>query len=388
MYPLKAFLIGCKNRTLADLRSELNHLAIEIETEVLDVDAGVAWLAAHPGNGRLFIVEASSPAAIAQIERLSHAVAGQPILALVDSESDPSTLASCGASEFAHLPLQSGEIRGALQRAAVDFADSTSHCRTVLVLGATEGSGCTTMSVNLAFELARLQKRPCILGEQAVAFGRLANYLHINPPLTLYDLVSELDQLDAETMRQALFPVDEYLSVLVGSYLTIRPFTVTPEVAFKVLACTMELAETVVVDARHNFDDVDFAFASKVHHLVLVAKPTNPSLNNLRTLLETFTHFGRAGETYVVINQYEPGEEALSKETIERYLNVPHVWLVTADAAAVEAAENFGQTLRKAVPTSPAVEDITALARAILGIPSEQAAQHSGRKWLGLLTGD
>ena len=26
-------------------------------------------------------------------------------------------------------------------------------------------------------------------------------------------------------------------------------------------------------------------------------------------------------------------EEALSKETIERYLNVPHVWLVTADAA-------------------------------------------------------
>ena len=221
------------------------------------------------------------------------------------------------------------------------------------MLGATEGSGCTTMSVNLAFELARLQKRPCILGEQAVAFGRLANYLHINPPLTLYDLVSELDQLDAETMRHALFPVDEHLSVLVGSYLTIRPFTITPEVAFKVLACTMELAETVVVDARHNFDDVDFEFASKVHHLVLVAKPTNPSLNNLRTLLETVAHFGRAGVTYVVINQYESGNKALSKETIERYLNVPSIWLVTADAAAVQAAENSGQTLRKALPDQP-----------------------------------
>ena len=61
---------------------------------------------------------------------------------------------------------------------------------------------------------------------------------------------------------------------------------------------------------------------------------------------------------------------------------------MTADAAAVQAAENSGQTLRKASPTSPAVEDITALARAILGIPSDQTAPHSHRTWLGLLTGD
>jgi Flp pilus assembly CpaE family ATPase len=388
MYPLKVLLIGCKNRTLADLRSELNHLAIEIETDALDVDACVAYLTSHPGDRRLFIVEATTSSDVTHIERLSQAAAGQPILALIDRGSDAATLAGSGASEIAHLPLQSDEIRGALQRAAVDFVESTSHCRTVLVLGATEGSGCTTMSVNLAFELARLQKRSCILGEQAVAFGRLANYLHINPPLTLYDLVSELDQLDAEAMRHALFPVGDNVSVLVGSYLTIRPFTVTPEVAFKVLACAMELAETVVVDARHHFDDVDFEFAAKVHHLVLVAKPTPPSLSNLRTLLETFTHFGRAGETYVVINQYAPGEEALSKETIEGYLDIPDVWLVTSDAAAIEAAENSGQTLRKAAPTSPAVEDIAALARAILGMSSERTAPHPARTWLGLLTGD
>ena len=71
--------------------------------------------------------------------------------------------------------------------------------------------------------------------------------------------------------------------MLVGSYLAVRPITITPEIAFKVLACTLQLSATVIVDARHHFDEIDFDFAAKVDHLVLVAKPTTPSLSCLRT---------------------------------------------------------------------------------------------------------
>jgi pilus assembly protein CpaE len=263
--------------------------------------------------------------------------------------------------------------------------DSNSTCRTVVVLGATEGSGGTTLAVNLASELARLLGHHCILGEQSVAFGRLANLLRISPHLTLYDLISEPDRLDAEMMQKALTKVEDNLSVLVGSYLAVRPVTITHEIAFKVLACTLQLAQTVIVDARHNFDDIDFEFASNVEHLVLVAKPTMPSLRCLRTLVQTFTRRGTAGKTYVVINQYQPNDDVSSKDAIEGFLDVPGIHLVAADAEAVEAAENSGNMLRALFPDREVVKDITALARTMLGLAPEPESRLGMLHWLNLI---
>jgi Flp pilus assembly CpaE family ATPase len=260
-------------------------------------------------------------------------------------------------------------------------------CRSVVVLGATEGSGGTTLCVNLAGELAGLLNHHCILGEQSVAFGRLANLLRISPHLTLYDLVSNLEALDAGEMRKALTKIDDNLSVLVGSYLAVRPITITREIAFKVLECTLQLAETVIVDARHNFDDIDFEFASNVEHLVLVGKPTMPSLRCLRTVVETFARRGTAGKRYVVINQYHPNDDVSSKDAIERFLDVPDVLLVSADPEAVEAAENSGTMLRTLYPDRPVVKDIAALARTMLGLPPEAASRPGVRQWLELIPG-
>jgi Flp pilus assembly CpaE family ATPase len=259
------------------------------------------------------------------------------------------------------------------------------NCRSVVVLGATEGSGGTTLAVNLASELARLQNHHCILGEQSVAFGRLANLLRISPHLTLYDLVIELDRLDAEAMRKALTKIEANLSVLVGSYLAVRPITITREIAFKVLECTLQLAETVIVDARHNFDDIDFEFASNVEHLVLVAKPTMPSLRCLRTLLETFARRGIAGQKYVVINQYQPDDDGSSRDSLERFLDLPGIFVVAADAEAVEAAENSGKLLHTLFPERQVVKDIASLARTMLGLPPELESRTTLRQWLDLI---
>jgi Flp pilus assembly CpaE family ATPase len=259
---------------------------------------------------------------------------------------------------------RSSDVTG---QALAGIASPTPKCRTVVVLAAGEGSGCTTLAVNVASELARLDNSPCILGEQSVAFGRLANFLHICPHTTLYDLVTEIGDLDPERMRRALTRIEDNFSVLVGSYLTIRPFTITPEIAFKVLACTTQLARTVVVDARHNFDEVDFEFAATADHLVLLGKPAVSALNDLRTLVESFERRKCLGRRYVVINQYDDAAGDLPPEAIARHLNVPDVFLVAADAAGFRTAEREGLPLRKAVEQSKALDDICSLAYAILG---------------------
>jgi Flp pilus assembly CpaE family ATPase len=376
MYGLRALLVGCQGQTLVDVRHELERLSIEIEGQIRDVDACVALLAAQPSETRLVVLYAGRQTSTEAVERLVASVAGKPILILADDSRHFSARAHGPNVEAIGLPFRPDDLRSAVHRLVVQSPQAASRCRTVLVLGATEDVGCTTVSVNLASELARLQEGPCVLAEQAVAFGRLANYLGIRPKVTLYDLVSDLDHMDEERMREALTPIDDNLHVLVGSYREITPFTITPEVAFKALACAMQLARTVVVDARHHFEEVDLDFAAKSQHVVLVAKPTILSLHSMRTLLEALLRRGSVGKHYVVINQYIASADAISRHTIEGHLNEHEVFLVASDPA-IQSAENSGRLLRKSAPESEALRDISALARTILGMPPEQAPRPS-----------
>jgi pilus assembly protein CpaE len=359
---------------LLDVRRELTNLAIGVEGEYVDVRSCLAHVFTNPSDKRLFVVHPSTTSEIAQLEWLNESVAGQPILALVDPADDPSMMVRAmraGAAQVVRLPLQLDDLRAATHRIAVQFGHSTSKSRLIVVLGASEGCGSTTIALNLASELGRLRNAPCILGEGAVSFGRLANYLGIQPQLTMYDLVSDLDRLDIERMRQALTKVEDNLLVLVGSYKTISPSTLTAEAAFRLVDCAKQLADLVVVDSRYQFDELDFDFVSKAHQIVTVAKPTIPSLHSLKLLLDLLARRECFGQQYVVINQFVKSDPEFSKQAIEAALDVPHVFTVASDPSALRAAENSGETLHKAAPHSYARADITGFARTLMGMPAE-----------------
>jgi Flp pilus assembly CpaE family ATPase len=378
MYGLKALLVGCQGQTLVAVRRELQQLSIEVECEARDVVACLSFLSAHPSEARLLIVHAGSPILGDGLERLVASVAGRPILVLLEAARDSAAVPCRPTVETIELPFRPDDLRSAIHRLAIQSPQAASRCRTILVLGATEGVGCTTVAANLAAELAHVEKSHCILAEQSVAFGRLANYLGIRPKVTLYDLVSDLDHMDEARMRDALTRIDDNLDVLVGSYREITPFMITPEVAFKALACAMQLTRTVVVDARHHFEEVDLDFAAKSQHVVLVARPTIPSLHSMRTLLEALLRRGSLGKHYVVINQYVASLEAISRHTIEGHLNEHEVFLVASDPA-IAMTEISGRLLRKSAPDSEALRGISTLAHAILGLRPEQPQRSSLR---------
>ncbi len=378
MYGLKALLVGGQGQTLVDVRRELEKLSIEIEGQVGDVDVCLGLVGAHPADARVIVVHSGSKTPSGAVERLIASAGGKPVLVLHEPGHAPPELPRCPFLESLQLPFRADDLRSAIHRLAIQSPQAASRCRTILVLGATEGVGCTTVAANLAAELAHLEPEPCILAEQAVAFGRLANYLGIRPKLTLYDLVSDLEHMDEARMREAMTQVENNLYVLVGSYREITPFMITPEVAFKALACAMQLARTVVVDARHHFEEVDLDFAAKNQHVVLVAKPTIPSLHSMRTLLEALLRRGSIGKHYVVINQYIASADAISRHTIEGHLNEHEVFLVSSDPA-IATAENSGRLLRSSAPDSPALHDISTLAHSILGLRPQRPARPSLR---------
>jgi pilus assembly protein CpaE len=371
MYPLNALLIGCTDSVLSQLRPELANLSVTIESEHLDVRACLSYVLAGPPGKRLFVIQPKSATEISQLERLNESVVGQPILALVDPAGDPSIMVRAmraGAAQVVRLPLQADDFRAAMQRIAIQFGYPASPCRTITVLGASEGSGATTIALNLASEIGRLRNALCILAEGNVAFGRLAHYLAIEPHETLYDLFSDIERVDVERLRRALTKVEDNLEVVTGSYRAITPLAFTHEQALGLLTLAKQLADTVVVDGRYNYEDLDFEFVSKVDQLVLVSKPTIMSLYSLRMMLDQLEERQCMAEQFIVINHFDRRAQDISIRRIQEVLRAPKIFTVAADAAAYTLAETAGQTLRRAAAHSRACKDITKLAKAMLGM--------------------
>ncbi len=374
MYPLKASLIGCTSQSLPEVRRDLGSLSISVEGEYIDVSTCLAKVLAVPSDRRLFVVCPQSQSEISQIERLNESLIGQPILALVDPVLDPSMMMRAmraGAAQVVRLPLQLDDLRAATHRIAVQFGHSSFKSQLIVVLGAGEGCGSTTIALNLASEVGRLHNAPCLLSEGAVSFGRLANYLGIEPQLTIVDLLTEPDRLDVERLRQALVKVEDNLLVLAGSYKAIIPFTVTAAGALALVEYARQLVDFIVVDSRHQFDDVDFDFVTRAQHIVVLTKPTIPSLHNCKLLLDLLSRRGCIGQQHIVANQFVRSDSEFSKRALEAALDVSNLFTVASDPLAVRSAENAGETLRTAAPRSRTLADITALARKILGLPAE-----------------
>jgi pilus assembly protein CpaE len=374
MYPLKALIIGCAANVLADLRRELTNLSVEIEGEFVDAPSCIAHMLANRVKDRLFIIHAKAAGDVILLERLSEAALGQPILALVDPVNDSSLMMRtmrAGAAQVVRLPLQIDDFRAAVLRIAVQFGHPASPCRAISVLGATEGCGATTVSINLASEIGRLRNAPCIIIESAVAFGHFANYLNIAPPVTIGDLLRDIDQIDAERVRRALTKIEDNLQVLAGSYRTISLEELSIDRAFKLLGYVKQLADVLVVDGRYACENIDFDFLGQIHQLILVAIPTIPSLASLKVVLASLAHRGCMAQQFVVINQFVSSDYEFSAGRIAEVLKVPHVFTIASDSAAIRFAENAGQTLHSAAPNSRTFADITRLAHAVLGTTAE-----------------
>lgn len=374
MFPLRASLVGCPDSVLPGLRRELSNLAVSIEGEYANSRNCLARILENPGAGRLVIMGASSVEETAELEKLSDSSPGLPILALVDPVGDPSLMLRAmrgGAAQVVRIPMQADDFQSALHRIAVQFGHAHGQCRTITVLGASEGCGTSTIALNLASEIGRLKSTPCILAEESFSFGRLAHCLNIEPQLTIADLLNDVDLLDIERVRSTLTRVEEHLHVLVGSYRSICPVKATKADVMRLFGIVKQLADFVVIDGRYSYDEVVFDSVSQSQQMVLVAKPTVSSIQNLMTLLAHFAQRGCVAQQFIVINQYDQKMEAFSTERLSELLGVPKLFTVASDERGFRVSEAAGQTLRKSVPHSRTLADLSHLAKAVLGVPSE-----------------
>jgi len=136
-----------------------------------------------------------------------------------------------GAHDFVPYPLPDGELHEAIERmrALSSEVNVPDEMKTKLkatgdkngvvlpIHGLAGGTGATTFAVNLAWELANIDKekspRVCLI-DFDLQFGTTSTYLDLPRREAVYELLSDTSAIDSDSFMQALLTFNEKLHVL------------------------------------------------------------------------------------------------------------------------------------------------------------------------------
>lgn len=184
---------------------------------------------------------------------------------LIADDVSPAALHSLlrqGADEFVPYPLPENELKAAIDRlrkpetpaAPVPSAapGATNEDGVLLgVHGLAGGTGATTLAVNLAWELATVEKdaspRVCII-DMGLQFGSVSTFLDLPRREPVYEMWSDTETMDEDIFKQALVSYEDRLWVLTAPPEMLPLDLITPEDVSRVLAQARRHFDYVIVD--------------------------------------------------------------------------------------------------------------------------------------------
>ena len=196
---------------------------------------------------------------------------------LIADELDPLVLhkvLQSGANEFLPYPMPEASLSEAVERLSApppsnlmaiategmepDAADGTPDmpsrvsrdCTMFAVQGLAGGVGATTFALNLAWELATMKGESprVLLLDMDQQFGAVATYLDLPRRDNIYELVSDVENLDEESFKQALQVVDSTLSVFTAPADILPLDMLSPDEMEHLLTTASSLFDYIVID--------------------------------------------------------------------------------------------------------------------------------------------
>ncbi len=377
MYPLSVTLVGCQDTVQRNVLSMLISQQASLEGQFADAASAVAGLRDVSGTIRLFIVYVPTAAHLPKLRLLTGHFIGQPVLALVDTEADPSTLLGAmraGAAQVVPLPIATEDFAAAMDCIAQQFGQASANNQVVAVSGVTGGCGATTLAVNFAHELSSQQGKSVILSELSLQIGKLAAYLDVSPTQTTFDLLTDASRLDSLAVQRALSKVSEKFDLLAGEYRQITPLTASTGDIIRLIDICRGLANFAIFDLPCTYDDMYFETLAASDQIILVGEQKIPSIRTLKLVCEALERIDGLKTLHIVINRYDAKMPGFGAERLKNLLGRSELLTVANDYASVMASINHGRPLRQESPRSPALMDMEKVVRKLMNLTDHPTA--------------
>ncbi len=263
--------------------------------------------------------------------------------------------------------LDQAEMETALEAALARLQnrEETPSGRMIGILGASGGSGASTLAVNVASVLAR-EHGKCALVDLKPGRGDLAALLDLKPAFTLADICLNVARLDRAMFEKVLVPHASGISLLAAPQVFGSTRLVTTQGVCHALSMARRLFAYVVVDLEDCFHEEQVLALRQTSAILLVSRLDFTSLRNVRRILEHLEDLEISpSRVRLVANRFgQPNELPVSEA--EEALGGKLSYFVPEDARTINGANNTGIPAVLKSPSTKVSLAFTQIATSIL----------------------
>ena len=221
--------------------------------------------------------------------------------------------------------------------------------RLSVVFSAKGGCGKTTLSTNLAEQLALDHSKSVCLVDLDLQFGDVAVALQLPPQPNLSDAVRMRANLDDLAVSSLLLQPKKNLSVLLAPAEPAAADLIDAALVQKILTNLQGRFDHVIVDSPPAFTEVIMQAFDMADDLLLLSTLDLPSVKNLKLTIETLDALGLPRTKWQVIVNRASAKAGLTVDTVEASIGLP-VAGVIPESDIVPSLINRGQTVVSGSP--------------------------------------
>lgn len=313
-------------------------------------------------------------------------------LILVASELDPLTLhrlMQSGIGAFLPYPVPNGELQTTLakvsappppqvasQATQVSPAFQTpmgpGPARIVAIHGLSGGAGATTLATNLAWELANREKDDGLrvaLIDLDLQFGSVATYLDLPRRDAVYEMLSDLEHLDEDTLKQTLLVYQNRMHVLTAPADILPLDLVGPAEMDRLLDVAQAEFDLVVIDMPRTLVNWTETVLRRADlYLAMVELEMRSAQNTLRFLKTLKSEILPTERLRFVLNRAPKFTDLTGRGRIKRMaetLEIEITDLLPDGGRPVTEANEHGRTLAEMAPKNPLRREIVRIAKTL-----------------------
>ncbi len=365
------------------------------ETGLVSVDVEAAQHCTEPRDevARLFaatrpeviLVDIDDPqAGIPSLEALQAALPETRLLALSE-KTDPNLIMEAvraGAREFLPMPIQKLRLSQAIDRHVAEKQrklETRSEGKIYCLTAAKEGSGATSIAINIASVLAAVPGNRVALIELGTRLGDAALYLNLTPPFKTAEAFAAGSRLDSVLLDSCMTRADG-LSVLPAPKDLGAKETVDVASMARLLKVAMQTYTYTIIDIPHLLPKEHLQVLAKTAEaVVVVANPELSSISRTGHLLRYLSTFGAASKLKLVINRCRAADDITTGQ-LEKVLGHPIYCKIPDKNKDSARALMSGKPLARRNGSALA-RSYHDLARQLAGIPKSESPRRflSGR---------
>ncbi len=235
----------------------------------------------------------------------------------------------------------------------------SSKSKVVVVFGAKDGIGKTTLAVNLGIKLAQNKNKVVIL-DYNMQFGDVGSYLGAKSKGTIVELLQEQSNPNVDMIRQFLTLHVSGVQFLAAPFSPEDANMVSSAQAERIISTLRVYYDYVIVDVNGAFDDISIACMDIASQILFVTGNDVPSLINAQKSLSIIKALTDEQKIKLIIGKM--GEGSIGISDISKALGMIVTNAIPEEKKALINAANQGNPIVLSSPRCKASAKIAEIA--------------------------